>query len=243
MAVQDGPRRHYPVFLDLSGRLAVVIGEGEAAERRAMRLARAGADVTVIMRDPSQALVDAEADGLLIVESRDYVRGDLAGASLVLCMSDDEEVRAAVALEARQERSLLFVSGDPELSSVLLPSVVRRGPLEIAVGTGGLAPELARAVRRRIAEVFDEVWAEYATLVARARALAAERGSSAAALSAFTEALVASDLLARVRDDRAPTAEALLDEFGDVLKAEQPAEQPPQAEEPDEPAADAEERA
>src|SRR5450756_2785490 len=73
-------KAYYPVFLDLAARPAIVIGGGEAAEKRARALLRLGADVVVIAADPTPGLLELEADGGIATEQRGYVRGDLEGA-------------------------------------------------------------------------------------------------------------------------------------------------------------------
>lgn len=198
----------YPVFLDLVGRLAVVVGGGAAAERRARLLVRHGADVAVVAPDPTPELRRMQAEGELTLEDRDYVRGDLQGASLVVCVGTSDEVAKAVHEEAEAEGALVNVVGSSELGNFVVPSVVRRGPLQIAVSTGGLAPEVAKRIRRRLRDEFGDGWGEYVRLYARVRELAAERIDDDERRAAILERLADSDLLDRVLAGDAPTAEA-----------------------------------
>lgn len=168
-------KRFFPVFVDLEGRLAVVIGGGGAAEKRARQLLRYGADVTVVTPIPSETLLAGEADGALSVEQRSYVRGDLAGAFVAVCVEPDAEVRRAVYAEAESIGCLVNVSEDPGLSNFLLPSVTRRGRLEIAISTGGGAPEVAKALRKELDTIVGDAWGAWVSLVAETRGLALER--------------------------------------------------------------------
>lgn len=227
----EGTKRYYPAFLDLDGRPVVVVGAGSVAERKAVQLSRYGANVTIITPDPSDALIEAQSDGKVVVEERDYVRGDLAGAALVLCVTDDDEKRRAVAVEARSVGCPVNVSGAPTLSTFLVPGAVHRDPLQIAVSTGGLSPELAKRVRRKVGETFGDEWKGYAALVAQVRSLAASRLDDPDAIARLMDALLDSDVLERVRSGRAPGAEALFEEFAPP-PAEPPAEEPPAEEEP-----------
>lgn len=232
----QGAKRYYPAFLDLDGRLTIIVGSGRAAERKALQLSRYGADVTIITPAPSDGLMAAQADGMLLVEDRDYVRGDLAGASLVMCVSDDEEVRRAVAAEARQVGCPVNIAGEPTLSSFLVPGVVHREPLQIAVSTGGLSPELAKRVRLRVGEVFGDEWKDYAALVAQVRSLAAERLTDRDEIATLMDALLDSDVLDRMQTDEELTAEAVWDEFApvaeeaDVADGDETVEDTPEAE-------------
>ncbi len=206
-------KRYYPAFVDLNGRTAVVVGSGPVAERKARQLVRYGADVTVIGRDPGEGLLQAESEGHLIVEDRDYVRGDLAGATVVVCTLGDPETQRAVFEEAHAEGALVTVTDNPRLSSYVVPSVLHREPLQIAVSTGGMAPQLAKRLRRRLSGEFGPVWGAYAALVAQVRALGMDRLESREALDAMLEALLDSDTLERLERGEELTAEALYEAF------------------------------
>lgn len=205
-------KAYYPVFLDLAARPAIVIGGGEAAEKRARALLRLGADVVVIAADPTPGLLELEADGGIATEQRGYVRGDLEGAFIAFCLSADEEVRRAVSDEAEERGCLVNVAGDPELCSFIVPSVVRRGGLQIAVSTGGASPEVAHRVRRRIAGEFGEEWGAYVALLAEVRQLAAERVAAGEDVSGDVfESVADSDLLERLQAGERPSAADVLD--------------------------------
>lgn len=216
----EGAKRYYPAFLDLTGRLCVVIGSGKAAERRALQLARYGGDVTIITPDPSADLLEAQTAGSLVIEDRDYVRGDLAGAAIVFCMASDEETKHGVAVEARTVGCPANISDSPNLSSFLVPGIVHREPLQIAVSTGGASPEFSKRIRRRIAEDFDETWQAYARMVAEVRALAAERLGDREAVVNLVEAVLDSDLLERIKAGTAPTAGDVYEEFAPEVEHE-----------------------
>ena len=190
---------HYPVVLDVAGRLAVVVGSGRSAETKARSLASHGADVVLIAPDVSAEMLSAEADGLITIERRGYVRGDLEGAFLVVCASGTSEIDAAVHAEARERGVLMHAASSPVLCNYLVPSVVRRGPLQIAISTEGRVPWLTRRVRREIAERYGPAWAEYAALLARVRTYAIERCTrTEAEIDTILEAIHASDVLERI---------------------------------------------
>jgi precorrin-2 dehydrogenase / sirohydrochlorin ferrochelatase len=210
---EDGEAKaYYPVFLDLAARPAIVIGGGEAAEKRARALLKLGTDVVVIGAEPTPGLLELEADGGISTEQRGYVRGDLEGAFLVFCLSTDEEVRRAVSDEAEERGCLVNVAGDPERSSFIVPSVVRRGGLQIAVSTGGASPEAAHRVRRRIAGEIGEEWGLYVALLAEVRQLASERAAAGEDVPGDVfERVADSGLLERLRAGERPSAADVLD--------------------------------
>lgn len=184
----DTARPLFPVFLDLGGRLCVVIGEGERAERKARALVEVGGDVVVVCSRPTETLLEACTAGELTVEQRGYVRGDLENAALVLCIGQSDEVARAVAAEARERNCLVNATGMPELCDFIIPSVVTRGDLQVALSTAGTAPAAARQARGAIEEALGNEWSGYVALLAGVRAHLIDRG---------TDAERASKLLAR----------------------------------------------
>ena len=154
---------YYPVLLNLAGRRCLMVGGGSVAERRVDALLAAGAQVTVISPRVTQPLAALAAEGRIGLESRGYREGDLAGNDLVFVATDAGEVNAAVAREARERGLWINAADDPAHCTFILPALVRRGDLTVAVATGGTSPALARAVRE---ELEAYLTAEYATLAA-----------------------------------------------------------------------------
>ena len=137
----------YPIFVDLDGRRSVVVGGGPIAERKVQGLRGAGATVTVVSPDLTAGLTGMVANAEISHVERRFRAGDLAGAHLAIVAVNDRRVRRAVAQEARRLRIWLNSADDPELCDFILPAVLRRGPLAIAVATGGASPALSRVVR------------------------------------------------------------------------------------------------
>jgi siroheme synthase-like protein len=211
----------YPVLLDVSGRLAIVVGATQAAERTAAALAAHGADVVVVAGEASESLVELEAAGVLTVEQRGYVRGDLAGAFVCVSASGSPEIDAAVREEARAAGVLVSVAADADASDFTVPSVVQRGPLQIAVSTGGIAPAVAKRVRREIAATYGPEWGIYAALLGAVRTRAIERfGVGDAGLGPLFDSVAGSDLLDRIRAGEDPTANEVLDANAAAMQPE-----------------------
>lgn len=208
----------YPVMLDVNGRLVVVIGATRAAERMATAMASRGADVVIISPVVPPSLLEFEASGALTIESRSYVRGDLAGAFIAVAASGSAEIDAAVRDEAQAEGVLLSVLADGDASDFTVPSVVRRGPLQIAVSTGGVAPAVARRVRREISASYGPEWGVYAALLGAVRTRAIELyGLDDAGLTPLFDAIAASGLLERIGAGEDPSADDVLAAHSDAL--------------------------
>jgi len=212
--VDDYSTPYYPVYLDLNGRLAIVIGGGSVAERKAITLLRYGADVLVISPDVTTAIDALVAEGLIEHEQRGYVRGDLAGAFLVVCATDSTEVNRAVYQEAEGMGCLVNVVDVPELCNFIVPSIVQRGPMQIAISTAGAAPTVAKRVRKRLEHEFGPEWEPYVTLLGQVRRLVMDRvpGGEEVRKPIF-EAIADSNLRERIADGEEITAEDIFLEF------------------------------
>lgn len=161
--------RYYPIFIELAGRQCLVIGGGPVAERKVQGLLAAGAEVTVISPALTATLQWLAADRRIGHKPRDYQAGDLAGFALAFVATDDGAVNGAVAREARERGVWVNAADDPAYCDFILPAVVRRGPLTIAVGTGGTSPALARAVREELDRQLPPHYAELAELLREVR--------------------------------------------------------------------------
>jgi precorrin-2 dehydrogenase/sirohydrochlorin ferrochelatase len=162
-AIGSGAGSMYPVFVDLAGRACVVIGGGPVAEGKVHGLLAAGATVTVVSPALTPALADAAGAGQIAHRRRLYQDGDLAGGiALAFAAAGDVAVNAAVLAEGRRRGVWVNAADDPAHCDFILPSVLRRGALAVAVSTGGASPALARAVRKELEQVLGD---EYAALV------------------------------------------------------------------------------
>ncbi len=137
----------YPIFLDLSGRRCVVVGGGAVAERKADSLRAAGAAITLVAPQLTRGLQSLAAAGQIRHIARSFRARDLAGAYLAIVAVNDSRVRAEVSAAARKRQIWVNAADDPARCDFILPAVLRRGPLAIAVSTGGTSPALSRVVR------------------------------------------------------------------------------------------------
>lgn len=160
---------YYPIFLELAGRACLVIGGGAVAERKVMGLLAAGASVTVISPALNPPLAALARAGRVRHVARQYCPGDLAGSRLVFVAAGDSEVKAAAVREGRDRGVWVNAADDPALCDFILPAVLRRGALVVAVATGGESPALSRAVREELEAYFTEDYALLVQVVAEVR--------------------------------------------------------------------------
>jgi len=156
---------YYPIFLNLSGRKCVVIGGGQVALRKVTTLLQHGADITVISPRLCKGLREPDCDGRIKVRRRAYRAGDLEGAYIAIIATGNRSVNLHASLEARCNRIPVNVVDDPGLSDFILPAIIRRGSVSIAISTSGKSPALARKIRTRLEGEMDEKYAELVLLI------------------------------------------------------------------------------
>jgi precorrin-2 dehydrogenase / sirohydrochlorin ferrochelatase len=156
---------YFPAFLDLHGRRCLVVGGGTVAERKAVALLECGARVLLVSPTVTPALAALAAAGGIEHRARAFRRVDACGCTLVIAATGIATVDRAVAAAARAQRALVNVVDRPADCDVIMPSVLRRGELQIAVSTGGRSPALAREIRRSLEPLFA---ADAAAVVERA---------------------------------------------------------------------------
>ncbi|MBK8959940.1 MAG: uroporphyrinogen-III C-methyltransferase [Proteobacteria bacterium] len=158
-----------PVFLTLRERRCVVVGGGHIAERKLALLLRAGARVEVVAPTLSDELLRLAAAGHITTRQRAFVDADVDGAALVIAATDAPGVNEQVAAAARRLNVPVNVVDQPEVGNVVMPSIVDRSPVVIAIGTGGNAPVLARMLRAKLESLIPQAYGELASLLGSLR--------------------------------------------------------------------------
>jgi uroporphyrin-III C-methyltransferase/precorrin-2 dehydrogenase/sirohydrochlorin ferrochelatase len=156
---------YFPVFLKVEGRPCLVVGGGKVAARKVMSLLRAGGHVTVVapqICDELQAQVERDAVTLV---GRDFSAADIEGMVLAIAATDDTAVNRSVYELASRQGIPVNVVDNPELCSFIVPSIVDRSPVQVAVSTGGASPVLARLLRARLESFIPAAYGRLAQLV------------------------------------------------------------------------------
>ena len=142
--------KYYPVFWDIRDKKCIIIGGGEVALRKAERLLDCGAKVLVISPKLVPELAVLKDKNLISHIAAEY-SGDLIDkAALIIGATDDEKTNARISQDARRKGIPVNIVDDPQKCDFILPSLVQRGDLAIAIGTGGKSPALARHLREEL---------------------------------------------------------------------------------------------
>ena len=141
---------YYPVYIQLRKQPCIVIGGGKIAEGKVEGLLAAQANVTVISPELTPHLHELAEQKQVTYVARAFQPGDLAGAFLVICATDQAEINHQVWQEATANRQLVNVVDDTPRCNFIAPSILRKGDLTIAISTSGKAPALAVRLKERL---------------------------------------------------------------------------------------------
>ena len=176
-----GPQ--YPANLVLQGRHVLVVGAGAIAARKVEGLLACGAVVTVVAPVVGAAMRELAEAGTVQLAERAYRTDDLDAVWLAVTATNDPAVNRAVFEDGEARRIWVNAADDPVSCSFTLPSVVRQGPVMVAVSTGGHSPALATWLRRHVAGELGPEYAQLAVLLAEARAALQAEGRSTEGLN------------------------------------------------------------
>jgi len=159
----------YPIFLELSGRRVVLIGGGAVAVRKARSLLAAGARLVVVAEQIDDVLTDlCTGTGAELIRSR-YSKDYLGEAVLAIAATNDYELNRQIYKDCQELEILCNVVDQPELCDFYVPAVVRRGDLQIAIGTEGYCPAYAGHLRKKIEQTFTDKHGEFLAELERIR--------------------------------------------------------------------------
>ena len=170
--------KYYPVFLDVAAHRCLVVGGGPVAEGKVAGLLAAGARVTVVSPTVTVRLAGWAAEGRLLHLAREYRAGDVEGYRLAHVATDDAAVTRTVVADGRARSVWVNAADEPARCDFILPAVIRRGRLVVAVSTGGASPAAARAVREELEGYLTHEHAALVELAADAREDLRRRGES-----------------------------------------------------------------
>ena len=189
--------KYYPAFIDLNEKEAVVVGGGNVAERKVRALIRAGASVKVISPQITDNLAKLKKKGLLKHIRRNYRKGDLRGAFIVIAGTSSVLTNDRIAGDAR---NLVNVIDAPSQGNFIVPSVVSRGKLTIAISTGGASPAVSKAIRKEMEKLYGIEFDRYLRFLETIRKKASAKITDTKTRNAFLRSLASDELFTMLRN-------------------------------------------
>ncbi len=204
---------YYPVALKIDGKSVVVVGGGEVAEGKVQGLLDARARVTVVSPEATPRLrALAESNDIALID-RAYDSSDIAGAMFVIAATDDASVQDRVWRDAREKRVMVNSVDDPEHCDFIVPSILRRDDLIVAVSTSGKSPAFAAWLRRRLSEIVTSEFGRVVTLLGSMRAELQERFKTLEERRRAYQSIFATNIVTSIRDCDDDTAKARVQEI------------------------------
>ena len=160
---------YYPVNLKIKNKKCVVVGGGKVAERKIKLLLEKGALVTVISPKITFLIEEFWREAKISYLPVAYTSSLLKDAFLVIAATDDRAVNSRVAEDANQLGTLVNVVDSPAESSFIMPAILSRGDLTIAVSTAGKSPALARKIKEDLALIYSHEYGDLVEMIAQAR--------------------------------------------------------------------------
>lgn len=219
--------QYYPIFLDIQNRRCLVVGGGAVGCRKALTLLACGARVTVVTPEAEEKLLDLSAAGTIEWRKKTYQAADLDGMFLVIGATGDEGLNLQIKTDADKQGKLCNIADRPEACHFILPAVVKRGDLVIAISTSGQSPAFAKKVRKDLETAFGPEYAEFLKLMGAIRRKLLGRKHEPDEHRRLFEQLIDKGLVHMIKDrDRSSIDTLLYDTFGkgfeydELMKAE-----------------------
>lgn len=211
--MKSEPTPYYPIYVQLKDQPCVVIGGGKIAEGKVEGLLASGAQVKLVAPALTEALATWVAAGQVSHLARPYQPGDLEGAFMIICATDQPEINHQVWLAATANRQLVNVVDDTPRCNFIAPSILRQGELTIAISTSGRAPALAVRLKERLQREIGPHYAHFLELAAKLRQPLAEHIPDFETRKALWYRLVDSEVLALLEEGDEPAARQKISEI------------------------------
>ncbi len=160
---------YYPIFLDISKKPCLVIGGGKVAERKVNILLKFSGIIKVVSPRITKTLQRLAEKGRIHVSLKEYSTGDLNGVALVFAATNNESINQKIFKDAEKHNIPVNVVDNPSLCNFIVPSIVKKDPILIAISTSGVLPFLSKRLRKDIAESITRDYVCYADIVGRLR--------------------------------------------------------------------------
>lgn len=200
----------YPIFLELEGKTVLVVGGGRVAQRKVLTLMEYGARICIIsdkLTDKLKSLVD---DGEILNLGGEFRENHLKGAFLVVAATNDKRLNHRIGEIAKKKEILVNAVDQPPDCNFFVPSIIKRGDLQIAISTSGKSPALAKKIRQGLEEQFGEEYASFLVLMGYLRREVLSMGFSQDKNNRIFHEMVDSGILKAIAQDNREKTKSIL---------------------------------
>ena len=191
--------RYYPIFLKVESQTCLVVGGGEVGARKVETLLSCGASVALVSPQVVDWLDEKIREGVVELRGKHYQEKHLEGCFLVIAATDDLELNRRIAKDAETRRLLCNVVDYPQEGNFILPALIQRGALTVAISTAGKSPALARQIREELELRFGPEYADFLEIMGAVRTRLLRESPDSGRNKEKFDGLVKSDLLEMVR--------------------------------------------
>ena len=193
---------YYPIFLDIEGRAVVIIGGGNVCARKAETMMSYGARVTVVSPEFTEEIENWAGAGSLEIRRKRYEESDLDGANIVIASTDDQTVNEQIAADCRRRRIPVNVVDVTPLCEFIVPAIIDKGSITIAVSTGGKSPAIARTLKEDLQRLVGPEYTEVNDLLGTLRDSAKRVLPTDVDRKRFFDGIISRGILGMLREGR-----------------------------------------
>jgi precorrin-2 dehydrogenase / sirohydrochlorin ferrochelatase len=193
---------YYPIFLDIEDRSVVIIGGGNVCARKAETMMNYGAKVTIVSPEFTDEIEQWGAEGKLATRRKRYDEADLDGANIVIASTDDTPTNERIAADCRRRRIPVNVVDVTPLCEFIVPAIIDKGSVTLAVSTGGKSPALARTLKEDLQRMVGPEYAEVNDALGTLRESAKRVLPTDVDRKRFFDGIIAKGILDMLRDGR-----------------------------------------
>lgn len=193
---------YYPIFLDIEGRAVVIIGGGNVCARKAETMMNYGARVTVVSPEFTEEIETWAGAGALEIRRKRYEESDLDGANIVIASTDDQTVNEQIAADCRRRRIPVNVVDVTPLCEFIVPAIIEKGSITIAVSTGGKSPAIARTLKEDLQHLVGPEYTEINDVLGTLRDSAKRVLATDVDRKRFFDGIISRGILGMLREGR-----------------------------------------
>lgn len=161
--------KYFPVFLNLTNRLVLFVGNGPETASKLLQLRQTGANLRVVSPEPLPVMETLAKSGEIVLHARPFQESDVTGVWLVVSSSNDRALNERIFAAAQRERIFCNIVDVTNLCSFISPAILRQGEVQVAISTGGASPALAQRLKAEIAGIFGPEYGVMADLLGNIR--------------------------------------------------------------------------